>query len=101
MLFDKAVAVNALGEEALRQATRGHPTFQWGGGHSTTELIVAMALLLHTTQLCEAVLSKLTIIKFKNRFTLKHLADVLREALSCIILRMDYLCINLQPHLSH
>jgi len=43
MLLVGAVAVNALAEGVLRQFTQWieHPTFQLGGGHSTTELIAA------------------------------------------------------------
>jgi len=43
MLCVGAVAVNALAQGALRRLTQWlrieHPTFQLGGGHSTTEMI--------------------------------------------------------------
>jgi len=42
MLFVGAVGVNALAQGALRRASQWlwieYPTFQLGGGHSTTEL---------------------------------------------------------------
>jgi len=47
MLFVGAVAVDAFDQGALLQFTKWpwiqHPTFQVGGGHCTTELIVSVA----------------------------------------------------------
>jgi len=46
MLFVAVVEVNAFAQGALRRFTQWpwieYPTFQSGGGHSTTELIAAL-----------------------------------------------------------
>jgi len=65
------------------------------------DLAIHKLLEFCTRYLCEAVSSKLIIIKSKNRSFLKNVKNVLCPALSCINLRMIDLCKNYQLHPSH
>ena len=67
-----------------------------------SDLAIYKLLAFCTTYVCEAELSRLIIIKSKNRSFLKSVEKVLRPALSCINLQRDDLCKNHQvlPSLS-
>ena len=60
-----------------------------------SDLVIHKLLAFCTTYWCEAALSKLIIIKSKNRSFLKNVENDLRPALSCINLRMDDLCASI------